>query len=400
MEPAPTAQPENPVRWRDRPSGLYVAAFLMAVTVSTTLQAAPWRVLDLGGGDLAVGAVGMLWGTYIFSLLVMRPYVDRLGVKRQVIGALLMVLGVMIGLILADRVASVLVLLGVFGLVMGCFWPPLMGWLSTGHSGAVLNRRLGAFNMSWSGGTIIGMLTSGFFYSLWAALPFLFCATALSVAVAMLAGVRSVKTHGEQAEASNTLHDPHPGLASFRQMARVGLVAAYLAVGIRTVMPLLIRQLGHGPEVHSIILTGGNVLMVGSFMVLKRTVGWHYRAGLLLGVQVVGAMLLGLSGLAGNVWLLGFPNALLFIGVAVVYNSHIYYAISSGRRRSGVMAVHEVLLAGGAALGSLGVGLVADWLGVRWAFVIAGGVWLAATAVQAGLYVGRRGADRDAATTA
>src|SRR5262249_20225160 len=48
--------------------------------------------------------------------------------------------------------------------LLGCFWAPLMGWLSETTSPNLLARSISRWNMTWCAGTISGSFAGGYLY--------------------------------------------------------------------------------------------------------------------------------------------------------------------------------------------------------------------------------------------
>ena len=54
---------------------------------------------------------------------------------------------------------------------MALYWPFLMTWVSADYEGVPLNRHLGRYNGTWSGGATIGPLLGGWLFEVHAILP-------------------------------------------------------------------------------------------------------------------------------------------------------------------------------------------------------------------------------------
>ena len=71
---------------------------------------------------------------------------------------------------------------------------------------------------------------------------------------------------------------------------------------------------------------------------------------------------------------------------AFIYVSHLFYGVSGGKKRSGLMAIHEFLLSIGMVIGSVAGGYISDsfgryvpyWFGVGaifFALAVQGAIW-------------------------
>lgn len=374
--------------WRLRPGGLYAAAFLQSFMVTGTLVAGPWKVQLLGGSETAVGAVGgLLLGIYVAVCILIKPHLDRFRVKHLVITAQLATIACNVAMGLSGSVGWLLLAIGLQGVVLGGFWPPLTSWLSTGHEGKGLNRRLGMFNLSWSAGGILGWLGGGWLFDVHPDAPFFANAGMVALGLLITTGIRGRRTQASPSQEAVPTTTPHPRLGVYRQMARLALVSSYVAMGLRVPLASLIREIQLDATVHGLIVAAGNLLLTAMFVLLGRWAGWHYRRGLLWAVQVFGALVTAGVCLAGSAWTIGVLTALSSVTIAVCYTSHLYYAMSGGRRRAGVMALHESLLATGIVLGSFGGGALAGLIGIRWVFPVMGALMLLGLAGEVVLFL-------------
>ncbi|MDY7011901.1 MAG: hypothetical protein SVV80_14310 [Planctomycetota bacterium] len=49
------------LRWRRSPLALYIITFLFSLKSGILMIVWPWRIMSIGGGSMAVGAIGGLW---------------------------------------------------------------------------------------------------------------------------------------------------------------------------------------------------------------------------------------------------------------------------------------------------------------------------------------------------
>ena len=131
----------------------------------------------------------------------------------------------------ANPIRLLILLSGLIGVSMSTFWPFLMGWLSTGHEGKKLNRRLGLFNIAWSSGSLISPLLGGYLVERSSLLPMLAGTTSL---ILCLISVSRAKVNREndlpEAEsvdnrASSDLAVEEKDLLAFRWIARIATTA-------------------------------------------------------------------------------------------------------------------------------------------------------------------------------
>lgn len=381
-------------QWKYSPTALYASAFCMAAIMSMLMVALPWRIIALGGNALAVGASGgLLMGVYVFSCILIRPHLDRLGVKRLVMASCFLTAGNCALLTVAPTVSAVLCVVCLQAIVTGAFWSPLIGWLSGVHEGKALNHRLGRFSFFWATGSIVGSSLGGPLLNLYQWLPFLLggvLALFVFVLAAMVHQKKALETHEENAKV-----DPPKHLVTFRWMTRVGLVVSFVGLGLlRTPLASLLKEMlpteQEGSDMHSIIMGLSSGMLMVCFYVLGKTQRWHFRLGLLLGMQLVGVALLACIGWVPSVWGVGLCAVLTMTATSFIYSSHVFYTLSGGAGRAAGMALHEIVLAIGFAFGSFGGGVVGQWIGIRWAYYMGAAVWLTGIAVQIAIYLRKK----------
>lgn len=379
-------------QWKYSPVALYACAFCMAVIISMQMVVLPWRIIALGGKELAVGASGgLLMGVYIISCVLIRPHLDRIGVKRLVVISSFLTAVNCFLLSIAPTVTAVLLLVSVQAIVTGAFWSPLTGWISGIHEGKALNQRLARFSFGWSAGNIAGPLLGGPLLNTAQWLPFVVLG-GLAAFLFLLAGV----IHQERAVAATDNHAAtaaiSPHLPSFRWMSRIAMIVSCIGLGmLRTPLASLCKELTPtiqaGTDMNSLVMGLSGGMQVVSFFLLGRTEKWHYRLWCLIGVQLLGAVLLAGVGWSDSIWIVGICAIAAMIATSYTYSSHVYYTLSGGAERSSGMALHEIMLSIGFTVGSFGGGFVGEWLNLRWAYQMAAAIWVTGMIVQLAIYM-------------
>jgi MFS family permease len=369
--------------------GLNAAVFLVSVCGGTVQLAAPYEVHRLGGSAAAMGGIGgILTGAYVGACLLLSLRVDRFDPKNLVrLGLALQAVMIMV-LAVAPSLTFLLVAAGIYGLLPSLVWPPVMGWISTGHEGPSLNRRLGLFNLSWSTGMMLGPLVGGLLYEVHHALP-LCCSTGLLL-LGLAFVMRVPSPRGLQAQKASadaySLGDVDAGqVAIFRPLARIAIFLAYVTVGIfRFQIPSLALRLHIRTALVGGVIMSLSVAMALTFCLLGRSHRWHYRFSVFFGAQaVLIASVLGLL-LVQNWWQIALCLIVGGLCVGVTYNSNLFYGVSGGRDRARLMAIHELLLSCGFIVGSSGGGWVTDHIAPRAAYPICAAL-LAAGMIAQGL---------------
>ena len=359
------------------------AAFCMAFGQNAWYVGLPFVVKGIGGADMDVAWCAALW-TLVYSAMCVLGvrFLDRLA-PRRVLHAGAITVGVLFtaNLLLvftlsrgqANPLAIHILMLNslLHGLFLSAYWPPLMGWVSLGHHGAALSRRLARFNMSWSSGAVLGPFVGGFLveYS-WRGWVVGVYALVLG-ALALILLTRAVpRPSAEETAADDAAARSAESVAPDRQRmflwaSRIGLVLSFVFIGVfRMHLPILFKfEFGYTESQYGLAVTFVALTTFASFVVLTRWSSWHYRSWLFLGAQALVAILF--VACLVRTPLVAYYGIAILAGVAgaFLYMSHQFYASATAPSRSAAMAAHEGLLGFGFLVGSLGAGALSDHVG-------------------------------------
>lgn len=370
---------------------IFPATVMVATGIGTLALGVVFFATEVFAASPAqVGFLAATWSfCYIVGCLVCQRVADRLAPHRSMVLAATVMGGSVVLLLVCPRVLALAFLCyAVYGLGTALFWPPLMGWLSSGLEGERLNRVMGRFNLCWSSGAIVGPVVAGVLAREDPRLPVAAAgvlylgAAGYTAAVSRRAGVPPARRAlgGRDPGADPADEDRSTPL---RYPAWTGLVAAYLALGvINTVFPLEAQaRLGLGKP-----LVGGLMLVRALFTtltlgVMGRTTAWHFRAGQMgAGLALFGVTMVVLPLISGAV-LVGAVLAMAGALLAHSYANSLFHGVSGSRRRARRMAVHEILLSAGLVVGGACGGLLYQAAGYGTACRAAAGVLGAAAAV-------------------
>jgi MFS family permease len=397
-------EPARPAGVAPRGGALCLHAFTFAIAMGMALVALPFAAIRLGADPWLVGIVGGAYSaTYMAACLLGGPFVDHVRPRTLILLANTGYGAVVLVMATTEHVAVLGAMSAAYGILQAGIWPPLVGWLSCRHHGRELNRRLGWFNVSWCSGMVVGPLIGGALYEWHPAAPFV-AAAVVHVANLLIITLARAPQPGlgyAHHDASDDVPGPapHPNAATYRLVSRIALVVSFMAIGMhRFVLPPLARALQIREAVFGAIIFTLFFAMSVAFGVLGRTDRWHYRASILLGAQLLIAGAMGSLAWARSAWHLGGVAAIAGAGVGVAYSSALYYAVAGGRRRGGLMAVHEMLLSVGIMIGAFAGGYVSGSVGVRAPFPAYAAVLIAAVVLEA--WILRRSPRPRAATAA
>jgi predicted MFS family arabinose efflux permease len=281
----------------------------------------------------------------------------------------------------------------------GFFWPPVMAWFTRGLDERGLNRNIAAFNGSWMSGVLLGPPISGALYHVNRGLSFL----ALNLGYALVLGIlvlvirREARPGGgspagaEGAEARNVPAPPprdrrpaskpavpparEKAMDWFRYRGWIGAFCANCFLGVlNNILPLHIRDgLGYTERTAGLILFIRCVSGLAGFTVLARLTFWHFNRRWFFLVQ--GALVFcALAFLpAGRLMPLYFVIVFFYGFVnSCGYNNSIFHSGATGKNTGKNMALHEMFLSIGSALGSAGGGFCYQHAGFAGTFAALG----------------------------
>ncbi len=382
------------VKSKDGAFFLYCAGFMMSLSISIWWVGLPFILKRLGGTDADVGicfATGMMF--YAFGCIiggkVLQDLNPRSVARAGACSNAVMMLAIFAVVFLDQREVGlfspiwlVIICQSLCGLSISFFWPFLMGWLSTGHEGPSLNRRLGKHNISWSSASLIGALVGGWLVEHNSIGPLLASAGASILCFGVLGLGSNLKGLNVSDPTKQIQSDDlDPKHLRFRYMTMAGLLISFVCVGlVRSQLGLLLKfELDYSESFFGTLMM---VLSLSNFVTMAamgKTQYWHYRFNI-YAVAIVALILSMVMIIYGN-GLLFFVLAVFVLGCgnAVMYSSHLYYGVTGAKMRSSRMAIHETVLSTGFFIGSLVGGYLSNNLGPYTPY------WFGLTVIAAGL---------------
>jgi MFS family permease len=314
-------------------------------------MAVPLRVIALEGGPLTLGLLPAVFATvYVFASLYFGRLSDRGGRLRFVrLGAVLMSLGAVL-LWFAPGIAGIFLLLPVFSIGRGLFWPAFQAELSDRGLSSQLGRRAGWFNVAWSSGKMLGFWTAGHIAEAYGAASPLLLAAALGLIILPL-----VPRDRGPLVREEVVDDEEIRRAVDRKRFRLtAWTANFIGFGVAATLnyqfPKLFLSLGFGEGDLGDFL--GLVMFVQTltFAGLGLRRGWEYRVAWVVLPMLAGAVsVLGLFGAQAEVaFLLCAPGLGFFFGV--VYSQSLYHSLHQEAGPGKNAGIHEALLGAGSFL--------------------------------------------------
>ena len=361
---------------------LYLASFILDGCFALTGLCVPLLAMRLGATYDDLGALGAV-GAFIYSLscLASGRLSDRMGYRRSLTAASLMVVIVFSCYPFVTRVAHIFILSGVTGLVISNFWPPLQAWLGKGKDRRSLLRALGGFNVAWSLGFLIGPALGGQIYEVNPNQVF-FLGAGL-VAVLFLALLFLNVRESQPAEtAAETVHS-FPTSRLFLPVAWVANFATFFSIGtVRSLFPKLATDLGIQPGTLGHLMSLIGLAQLAAFFLISRTDRWQFRLSPLVMTQLlaIAGLFAFVFGATPGVFVLGLLSQGALAGVT--FTASIFYSLyaeGAGGRRTGF---HESIVGSGFLIGPLAGGFAAEYLGPRSPYLLAAMAILCAIVFQ------------------
>jgi len=363
---------------------LLATAFLVSTIMGLLLVALPYHAQQLGGTPADVGLLGGVFPIfYVLGMTVSRSLYDRWHPRTLIIISCALSASVTIVMGFSGTLTVLWCAQAIYGWSTAWFWPPLMGWFTSGYDGVELNRQVGRYTSTCSIGLIIGPVLGGWLFEITVILPFVTGGLLYMVCALLLWSLVPLPvTCAQQQESSSGSVDPHRA-ALFRSLARVSLFCAFVCTGLlRFQLPNLASEMGISAGGYGPIGTALSVSMGVGFIMLGKTVAWQYRTWLMWTLQCALGLFLLIAYVAQEATALVLCVILAGPCVSFAYVSHMFYGVTGRPDRQSLMAVHETILAIGFLVGSFGAGLVADQTDNRFPYLLGCGVMLLGVMVK------------------
>ncbi len=312
--------------------------------------------LLLGALNGLVYAVGARWGG---------RWTDRIGLDRTLRGALVL-LSVILGIgWLSVHSAAPFMLMAVYGLLVAPTWTALEGAILHAPSPLKVPRRVGIYNMVWSGGNTLALLLSGALVG-WRKDAVVWGAGVLH-AVALAWSLRFVFGRGAGLPLNSSLEvsaspvspvksAPRGGVVRYRLMilSWIGNSLAYLLQwSFFALLPHLAQRMGWDASRALWMTVAFFLTRCVSFYVLWQWEGWHDHPGWSRAALWAAPLFVGIV-YAWPTPLIVLP-ALALLGAAfgLTYYASIYYTLEAGEAKATQGGLHEAMIGVGAFLGPL-----------------------------------------------
>jgi MFS family permease len=386
---------------------LYLVSLLMDMSVAGVTFALSRRAAELGATPAELGWLGAVWiGVYALLALVVGRISDRVGRRRMAATGCLIAAAMAIACAWTTNIRVLLVVSGIFGGGLACYWPSIIAWLGEGLSGPVLARRLATFGMSWNTGLLLGYGFTGVLFKSGPSLAFYVPAGVILLIVVLLGlptradggVVGRVPSRGDPErplgaaglQRSDSLVEV-PNGRGFRKTAWVANFATNFAfAGTTALFPQLATHLGISAGVHGELLALSRGAAIASFIALNALAFWHTRLWPLWATQAVGALGIAWIAWGANLWV--FAAAWIVIGAVsgYTYQASIYFTLEEMTEKGKGSGFHESIVGSGMFLGPVAAGWVGNHHGLRTPYLFCAVMLLLLIAAQMGVVLWRR----------
>lgn len=383
---------------------IFPAAFLVSTAVgSSNLALIFYARMSFGFSPALIGWFAAVYSIFYFAgCLLLRPVARHLLPRYSLILASTSMGTAMLLLILIDKPTVAFVLYALYGLSASLFWPPIMGWVSSGLEGDNLGRTISRFNLSWGTGAVISPYIAGALAEIHNRVPIYLSIVLLYIA-ALLVVVASLYWAKIRADryiepAPRQDFEGHDESTPLRFPAWVGLATTYIAMGVLlNIFPVFARD-------HTSLTKGeiGFVLLMralvstGVFVFLGRTSFWQHKRSVMFAGQI--GLVLAVVSMLLMKRLEGFVIGAALFGVVMAFNydASIFHGVSGTTSRARRMSVHESTSTAGVVIGSIMGGWLYEVVSMRFVWLCCIGVAAAGMAIQIFLFRsggahGRRG---------
>jgi MFS family permease len=373
---------------------IYPSAFLVAIGISIVELGIVFYIREVfGATPRQVGYFTALWSLwYVLGCLLISPLFGKVLPRHLLMAATFFMSLLVLLTTLTRSFWQAHASFCIYAVAMSFFWPPIMGWLSRDAEGSMLGKRMSYFSISWSIGLIVGPLIAGVLSARSPELP-LYAGSALFMAACLLIVAGSsilpkVRSDRVVDRPGSELAD-HTDCSSFYRFSGwIGMFTTFVVIGVViSIFPLFAREeLMIRKEIIGVLMQSRNFIATFVFIILGHATFWHFK---------IVPMVLGQVGLAIVVLALNFTGSPLILAIliallgsfrALSYSNSFFHGVSGSVNRSGRMAIHEALLAGGLIVGSIFAGELYQRFSMSAVYIFCTVVVLGGAALQLALY--------------
>ncbi|MBK5201279.1 MAG: MFS transporter [Spirochaetaceae bacterium] len=303
--------------------------------------------------------------SYCFFAIVLSNWITAFKPRYVIMIGLSGITLCILSIILIHSYIAVLVTIVFYGGFLSLVWPSIESWLARGKEEAFLNKSMGIFNFSWSSGAAISTYIGGLLIEINLRLPFylsviilFFIILSLYIVTSLVPSLRSSEAENDYIK-NNKLKDNSTFL---RYYSWAGIFVGYIVIGaINNIFPIYAKEvLNFSESTVGGLLSIRGIVTCFMFYLLTKTSFWHFKRYIIIGVQILIALIVLASRSFTSVFSLSiffFSFGLLF---PFVYVMSIFHGASGAINKTKRMIIHEVLISLGVVVGSVAGGILYD----------------------------------------
>ena len=370
--------PDRPTEQPQIPSELWVligSAFVIAIGFGLIAPVLPAYARSF---DVGVAAASVVVSVFAFFRLVFAPaggaLVSRLGERPVYLTGLLVVAASSLATAFAQSYWQLLVFRGLGGLGSTMFTVSAMALLVRLAPPRIRGRVSSAYASAFLVGGMLGPVLGGLLASFGLRLPFIVYAGALVVAAAVVASRlsgASLRPSVDRPQQPPMLLREALGSSAYRAALASAFANGWCNFGVRVaVLPQFALTVYDRPWVAGVALAVAAVGTAATLQVAGRLADSVGRRPLVITGLAVTALGFGLLGLSGSLWVLLVLSAVSGLGAGLVnpaQQATVADVVGTDRSGGSVLATFQMAQDGGAIVGPILIGVIADQVGFGWA---------------------------------
>ncbi len=360
------------------PSEIWVligSAFVIAIGFGLIAPVLPAYARSF---DVGVAAASVVVSVFAFFRLVFAPaggaLVSRLGERPVYLTGLLVVAASSLATAFAQSYWQLLVFRGLGGLGSTMFTVSAMALLVRLAPAGIRGRVSSAYASAFLVGGMLGPVLGGLLASFGLRLPFIVYAGSLVLAAAVvgsrLSGA-SLRPSVDRPPQPPMLVREALGSSAYRAALASAFANGWCNFGVRVaVLPQFALTVYDRPWVAGVALAVAAVGTAATLQVAGRLADSVGRRPLVITGLAVTALGFGLLGLSGSLWVLLVLSAVSGLGAGLVnpaQQATVADVVGNDRSGGSVLATFQMAQDGGAIIGPILIGVIADQAGFGWA---------------------------------
>ncbi len=369
---------DHPTERPQIPGELWVligAAFVIAIGFGLIAPVLPAYARSF---DVGVAAASVVVSVFAFFRLVFAPaggaLVSRLGERPVYLTGLLVVAASSLATAFAQSYWQLLVFRGLGGLGSTMFTVSAMALLVRLAPPSIRGRVSSAYASAFLVGGMLGPVLGGLLASFGLRLPFVVYAGALVVAAVVVASRlsgASLRPSVDRPQQPPMLLREALGSSAYRAALGSAFANGWCNFGVRVaVLPQFALTVYDRPWVAGVALAVAAVGTAATLQVAGRLADSVGRRPLVITGLAVTALGFGLLGLSGSLWVLLVLSGVSGLGAGLVnpaQQATVADVVGTSRSGGSVLAAFQMAQDGGAIVGPILIGVIADQVGFGWA---------------------------------